>query len=162
MALHDFWCQTCGQVLVDVNIPIALGARAGAPEHCGRPTAWIPQVGRMDASSGPGFTAFTTRDGQNQEVVVDSLSKLRALERQSEQQYRNGEGQPLVWRRYSNDPSNHDRHSLHPHWEGGAQPDPAWVKQHADQVRRSEAVADTEYGPGVSDTSPCALDTLKP
>ena len=25
MALHDFWCQTCGQVLVDVDIPIAIG-----------------------------------------------------------------------------------------------------------------------------------------
>jgi hypothetical protein len=49
MALHDFWCQVCGQVLVDVNVPISLGAQAGAPEHCGRRTAWIPQVGRIDA-----------------------------------------------------------------------------------------------------------------
>lgn len=49
MALHDFWCQVCGQVLVDVNVPIEIGARAGAPIHCARVTSWIPAVGRMDA-----------------------------------------------------------------------------------------------------------------
>jgi len=161
MALHDFWCRRCGQVLVDVNVPIAVGAKAGAPEHCGAPAAWIPQVGRMDASSGPGFTAFTTRDGQNREVVVDSLHKLRQVERQSEQQYANGEGQPLVWRRYSNDRSNRDRHSLHPTWTGGEAPDPAFVRKHGAAIKRDVAAADAEYGPGVSDASPCALDSLE-
>lgn len=161
MALHDFWCQTCGQVLVDIDVPMAVGARAGAPLHCGRPTAWIPQVGRMDASSGPGFQAFTCRDGQNREVTVDSLSKLRRIERESEQQYQNGEGQPLVWRRYSNDDSNKDVHSLHPRWTGGEAPDPAFVRKHASELRRSDAVADTDYGPGVSDATPSALDALE-
>src|SRR5215510_15475138 len=129
MALHDFWCQVCGQVLVDVNISIDIGATAGAPLHCGRPTSWIPQVGRMDAYEP--FQEFETYDGQNRPVVVDSLKKLRDIERQSEQDARNGEGQPIVWRRYSNDKSNHDVHTLAPNWTGGAQPDPAWVKAHA-------------------------------
>jgi hypothetical protein len=158
MALHDFWCQVCGQVLVDVNIPIALGAMRGAPLHCEKPMSWIPQVGFIDAKEP--FQRFVTRDGQNREVVVDSLSKLRKIERESEDQYRNGEGQPLVWRSYSNDRSNRDRHSLHPDWHGGAQPDPAWVKKHAADLRRSDAVADTDYGPGIDDSTPSALDHL--
>ena len=160
MALHDFFCGTCGQLLVDINVPIALGAIRGAPLHCDRPMSWIPQVGRMDAANGPGFTAFETRDGQNRPVVVDTLAKLRAVERESEQHYRNGEGQPLVWRRYSNDPSNRDVHALHPHWHGGEAPDPTWVKKHSDTVRREADVAHTEYGPGVSDATPSALDSL--
>lgn len=161
MALHDFWCQVCGQVLVDVNVPIAIGATAGAPLHCGKPTAWLPAVARMDASSGPGFRAFVTRDGQNNEVLVDSLKKLRDVERDSEHMYRNGEGQPLLWRHYSNDRSNRDVHALHPNWSSGERPDPAWVKKHAADLKRDASVADTEYGPGISDDTPSALDALE-
>ena len=159
MALHDFWCQTCGQVLVDVNVPVAIGAQAGAPLHCGKPTAWIPQVGRMDAYEP--FQEFEAYDGKNQKVVVDSLRTLRRIERESEQQFKNGEGQPLVWRRYSNDDSNKDVHAIHPHWSGGARPDPAFVRKHGAELRRGESVADTDYGPGVSDATPSALDSLK-
>lgn len=162
MARHDFFCQECGQVLVDINIPIAIGAAAGAPLHCGKPTHWIAQVGRMDASSGPGFTAFETRDAHNNLVKVDSLKKLRDIERESEQAYRNGEGQPLVFRRWANDNSNKDVHTLHPDWHGGATPDPAYVKKHAAQIRRDAEVANTEYGPGISDDTPSALDSLIP
>lgn len=159
MALHDFWCQVCGQVLVDVNVPIAIGAQAGAPEHCGRPTAWIPQVGRMDAYEP--FQEFETRDGMNNLVVVDSLKKMRDIERDSEQRFRNGEGQPLVWRRYSQDASNRDVHALHPKWEGGEQPDPAWVKKHAGAIRKSIDEPDHAYGPGVTADTPTGLDHLK-
>lgn len=158
MALHDFFCQTCGQVLVDVNVPIDLGAVKGAPLHCGQPAAWIPQVGRMDAYEP--FQEFEARDGKNNLVTVDSLRKLRTIERESEAQYRNGEGQPLVWRHYANDRSNRDVHALHPHFTGGERPDPAWVRKHAAQLRRDDSVADTEYGPGVSDATPSALDYL--
>ena len=114
MALHDFWCQVCGQVLVDIDVPISIGARAGAPPHCGEPTRWIPQVGRMDGANGPGFEAFDAYDGQNRPVTVDSLKKLRDIERQSEVDARNGEGQPIVWRRYSQDASNRHTHTLAP------------------------------------------------
>ena len=158
MALHDFWCQVCGQVLVDVNVPIAVGATAGAPQHCGRPTSWIPQVGRIDAYEP--FQKFDAFDGRNQPVVVDSLTKLRAIERDSEQRARDGEGQQIVWRRYSNDPSNRHSHTLAPGWTGGAQPDPAWVRKHAGDLKRDASVADTAYGPGVSDATPSALDHL--
>ena len=159
MALHDFYCPACGQVLVDVNVPIEIGARLGAPEHCGRQTEWIPQVGRMDAYEP--FQEFETRDGQNRRVTVDSLHALRKVERQSEQDYRNGEGQPLVWRSYSNDASNRDVHALHPGWTGGERPDPAFVRKHGATFRRgNDSVAETDYGPGVSDATPSALDSL--
>lgn len=161
MALHDYWCRVCGEVLLDVNVPIAIGATAGAPEHCGERAAWLPQVGRMDAANGPGFQAFEARDGQNRKVTVDSLRKLRAIERASEADARDGRGQPIVWRRYAQDRSNVHTHSLAPGWTGGAQPDPAWVKKHAADLKRHESVADTEYGPGVSDATPSALDHLK-
>jgi len=160
MALHDFWCPRCGQVLVDVNVPITIGATAGAPEHCGFPATWMPAVGRMDAANGPGFTAFEAYDGQNRKVTVDSLSKLRQIERTSEADSRNGEGQPIVWRRYAQDNSNRHTHALAPGWTGGAQPDPAFVKKHGARIRRDAEVANTEYGPGVSDATPSALDHL--
>lgn len=159
MALHDFWCQVCGEVLLDVNVPIDIGAMKGAPLHCDRPAAWIPQVGRMDAYEP--FQRFEARDGQNTRVTIDSLAKLRQVERESEQQYRNGEGQPLVWRHYSNDRSNRDVHALHPTWHGGEAPDPAFVKKHGAQLRKGTGVAEAaEYGPGVSDATPSALDAL--
>ena len=161
MALHDFWCQVCGQVLVDIPVPIDIGARAGAPMHCDRQTSWIPQVGRMDAGNGPGFQAFEAHDGQNRPVVVDSLKKMRDIERQSEVDARNGEGQQINWRRWSNDRSNVHDHSLAPGWTGGAQPDPTWVKKNAAQLKRDESVADTEYGPGIDDNTPTALSHLK-
>jgi hypothetical protein len=161
VANHDFWCQICGQVLVDINVPIAVGATAGAPLHCGRKMNWIPAVARMDASSGPGFQEFEAHDGQNNKVVVDSLKKLRDIERTSEQQYRNGEGQPLVWRRWSQDSSNRDVHSLDPaRFSGGERPDPAYTKKFG--LRRFGATEpDHSYGPGVDDSNTSALDHLK-
>lgn len=159
MSLHDFWCRRCGQVLVDVNVPIEVGATAGAPEHCGQKTAWIPQVGRMDAYEP--FQEFTTFDAMNRPVLVDSLKKLRDIERDSEQRYKDGEGQPMVWRRYSQDSSNRDVHTLAPGWQGGEAPDPAWVRANADKIGKGDHLADTDYGPGVTDDIPCALDALK-
>jgi hypothetical protein len=161
MALHDFWCQVCGQVLVDVNVPIAIGARSGAPLHCDRQTSWIPQVGRMDGANGPGFQAFEAHDGQNRPVLVDSLKKMRDIERQSEIDARNGEGQQINWRRWSNDRSNVHSHSLAPGWTGGAQPDPSFVRKHGASIRKTADDPNLEYGPGVSDDTPLATSHLK-
>lgn len=157
MALHDFYCSTCGQVLTDVNVPISVGATAGAPLHCGRPTAWIPQVGRMDAYEP--FQEFSTTDGRGNPVLVDSLHKLRQVEADAETAYRNGEGQPMVWRNYSQDVSNRDQHTLHRSFHGGEQPDPAAAHRFGSTLQRGEeTVASAEYGPGVDDsnTSPLA------
>ena len=132
MPLHDFWCQVCGQVLVDINVPISVGAAAGAPLHCGKPAAWIPQVGVMDASSGPGFSSLRHPRRAEQPRPRRQPEQAAAAERDSERAYQNGEGAPLVFRRWANDKSNADRHTLAPPgWTGGAQPDPAWVKKNA-------------------------------
>jgi hypothetical protein len=156
MARHDFYCGVCGQVLVDVNVPAAIGARAGAPEHCGRPTAWIPAVGRMDAANGPGFQAFTTTDGRGNPVTIDSLAKLRAVERESEQAYKNGEGQPMVWRRWAQDRSNQDRPTLGS-WDGSEQPTAESKQRFGSTLRKSVEEPDAAYGPGVSDANTSAL-----
>lgn len=162
MANHDFWCQECGQVLVDINVPIAIGATEGAPLHCGRKMNWIPFTRAMDigAVKGAGFKGFTCRDGRGNRVEVDSLHTMRRIERESEQAYRNGEGEPIVFRRWANTDSNKDVHTLHPTWTGGEAPDPAWVKKNAAALKRDASVADTDYGPGVSDDTPSALDAL--
>lgn len=125
MALHDFRCPACGDVYPDVDVPIALGARA-ANLRCPNPVhtaphprlEWIPQIGRMDfgPSAGAGFKAFTIQDRDARGRVItreiDSLHTLRKVERESEQRARNGEGQPLVWRDYSQARSNRDQHTL--------------------------------------------------
>lgn len=51
----------------------------------------------------------------NRTFKVDSLHAMRQIERQTEQMHRNGEGQPLVWRDYSQNRSNFDSHTLAKH-----------------------------------------------
>lgn len=157
MALHDFYCPRCPRVLVDINVPISIGAQAGAPScpDCGGQTAWIPQVGRMDAYEP--FQEFTTTDGRGKEVLVDSLHRLRKVEEEAEAAYRNGEGQPMVWRRYSQDVSNQDQHTLHRSYDGSEQPTEEAKRRFGQTLRRGDAAAEGEYGPGVSDANTSAL-----
>lgn len=156
MAMHDFFCAACGQLLLDVDVPIAIGARAGAPLHCGAPTTPIPGIGRMDVGGvkGASFRAFETTDGQNRTVLIDSLATLRRVERESEQQARNGEGQPIVFRAWSQDRSNRDRHTLAS--GGGERPDPAYVKKFG-QAIRSATEPKAAFGPGVHEGNTSAL-----
>lgn len=161
MAHHDFICPGCGHVLTDVNIPIAIGATAGAPScpEDGRRMEWIPQIGRMDAYEP--FQEFDTYDGRNRPVHIDSLTKLRQVERESERMAANGEGQPMIWRRFSQDHSNRDVPTLGK-WDGPAErPDPAFVKKHGPAMK-SATEPDVAYGPGVSDANASPLDALTP
>lgn len=83
---------------------------------------WIPQIGRISASHGPTFTAFECYDGMNRKVRVESIADLRRIERESEQQARNGEGQIMVWRDYSNDRTNKYDSAISPSWSAPGQP----------------------------------------
>lgn len=159
MARHDFRCGRCGRLSRDIDVPITIGARAGAPlcQICHIPTEWIPAVGRMDASSGPAFTAFDAYDGRNQPVHVDSVHKLRRIERESEQLARNGEGQQINWRMWSNDQSNRLDNTLGK-YDGGERPDPAFAKKFGKQI--GEVVADQSFGPGVNESNTSALGGL--
>lgn len=159
MALHDFFCPRCRWVATDVNVPIAEGAvnaTVKCPHCAGNPRMeWIPQVGRMDAGSGPGFKEFDTFNGRNEKIHISSLKQLRDVERQSEIDYRNGEGQPLVFRAFSNEPSKMDASALHKSWEGGEQPTAAAKKKFGGGAIAEEAAG--EYGPGVTDSNTSAL-----
>ena len=113
MALHDYECPVCGHLVIDHNVPIAVGARQGTPwcpNHPEGPAVrmnWIPQVGRMDAYEP--FQEYLVHDGTGKQVLVESMAQMRKIERESEQQARNGEGQQMAWRAYSNDVSQtHD------------------------------------------------------
>jgi len=170
MAVHDYWCQHCGQVLTDVNIPVAIGATAGAPFcpnacRAGEPqrlpvrmTA-IPGIGSMDVggTKGAAFRAFDTFDGRNQPVRIDSLRKLRQVERESEQHARNGEGQPMIFRRWSQDGSNRDQHTLHPSYDGGEHPTEEAKHRFGQTLRKSTEEPEVGFGPGVSESNASAL-----
>jgi hypothetical protein len=108
MPLHDYQCPTCGTALVDQYRSVVEGAQARAPlcPDCGDPMAWLPAIGMMDAFE-PG-QEFVTYDGQNRRIEIESFAQMRQLERDSEQQYRNGEGQPLRFRALHNSRSNRD------------------------------------------------------
>lgn len=160
MARHDFLCAACPRVLFDINVPIEIGATAGAPKcpDCGGPTSWLPAVGRMDAAGGATFTAFDAFDGRNQPVHVDSLHKMRQIERESEQLARNGEGQQINWRMWSNDRSNRLDNTLGK-YVAGERPDPAYVKKFGKSI--AEAAATADFGPGVNESNTSALGGME-
>jgi hypothetical protein len=77
----------------------------------------IPAAPAMDfgPSGGTGFKAFTIEEdinGRPTTIEIDSLHKLRQVERESEVRARNGEGRPLVWRDYAQQRTNGDVHTL--------------------------------------------------
>jgi hypothetical protein len=116
---------------------------------------YIPMIGAIDAKEP--FQRFETFDGQNRPVVVDSLKKLRQIEKESEQQYRNGEGQPIVFRKWSNDNSNKDQSALHKNWDGGEQPTDDAKRRFGSSLKKSVDAPDESFGPGVSDANASAL-----
>jgi len=144
-------------VLVDLPVSIAIGAKAGAPRcpDCGGPTAWIPQVGRMDAYEP--FQEFDTLDGRNRPVHIDSLHKLRQVEREAEALTRDGAGQPMIWRRYSQDQSNRDQHTLAPSLDGGTHPTPEAKHRFGSTKQTYAEDPERPYGPGVSEANASAL-----
>jgi hypothetical protein len=159
MPVHDYWCTVCGQVLVDIMVPIAIGQKAGAPTHCGQPTSPIPGIGRMDIGGvkTAGFRGFETTDGRGNPVFVDSLHKLRQVEKDAEQAFRDGEGQPMVWRRYAQDVSNHDQPTLSKSYYGGDAPEPDAKQRFGSTLRKSTEEPDHGFGPGVDESNASAL-----
>lgn len=128
MPRNDFACPSCGKV-EEHTYPVVECAKRPICLSCFHLMEWLPPHVRMDAYEP--FQEFTVHHG-GRPVLVDSLSKLRAVERESEVMARNGEGQPLVWRAYSQDRSNNDVHTLATHgvdqpvggWDG-IKPDPS-------------------------------------
>lgn len=151
MPLHDYYCAACGQIAVDIYRSAAQGASAAPPLHCDRPMVWIPQTRAMDVGGvkTAAFQAFHTTDGRGRPVLVDNLRTLRRIERESEQMFRNGEGQPMVWRRWAQDPSNRDQPTLSRSYDGSEQPS-SEAKHRFGSTRAAYA--------GTPDGPPAALD----
>lgn len=137
LALHDLRCTVCGYIHEDVDIPVAVGARFYCQVHrcaqvittysddgawpvCRGPLEPVPAAhfsGFNDSGAGS-FAKFTTQveDPRSpsgwREITVGSLADIRREERESEQRARNGEGQQLIWRDYSQSASNRDKHTM--------------------------------------------------
>ena len=159
MALHDYF--HCGQVLVDIYRSAAEGARARPPAcpTCGQPMVWLPGTIAMDAGAvkTSGFKGFHTTDGRGHPVHVDSLHKLRQVERESEAMARDGVGQPMVFRRWAQERSNQDQPTLSKSYAGGEQPTPAAAHRFGQTLRRSAEAPDHSFGPGVHEGNASAL-----
>ncbi len=103
------------------------------------------------------FAGFVTTDGRGHRVQVDSLHKLRQVEREAEQAFKNGEGQPMVFRRWSQDPSNRDQPTLSKGYYGGDAPTPQAKRRFGASAQRSPDAPDHGFGPGVSEANASAL-----
>ena len=157
LPLHDYYCGGCQTVKVDVYRSVEEGAVAAPPQCCGRAMSWVPNVGRMDASNGPTFKEFDTFNGRNEKVHVSSLKQLRAIEKQSEIDHKNGEGQPLVFRAFSQSRSQMDQSALHPSFNGGEAPTKAAAHRFGSSLVKSSEEIPGDYGPGVTDDNASAL-----
>lgn len=120
---------------------------------------WIPQTTAMDigAVKTSGFRGFWTTDGRGERIHVDSLHKLRQVEKAAEQAYRNGEGQPMIWRRWAQDSSNRDQPTLSKSYDGGEQPTEAARQKFGPELQRHAEEPSIPFGPGVSESSATAL-----
>lgn len=123
MPLHFYRCD-CGHQVEEyrsvheggtARLPICpwCSALTDYPGERDVPMRWVIPVVAMDAKEP--FQRFEvsrqvmTRDGlQEQTESIDSLTKLRKIERDSEQRYRDGEGEPLRFRAWTQDASNRD------------------------------------------------------
>lgn len=164
MPNHDYRCAECGWVLADQYRSIEEGGSSRLPAcfNCDLPMVWVPQAAfdlRTDGS--PAVAKFTVRDGRNHLVEIDSLHKLRQVERESEQAARNGEGQPLVFRAYSQHRGNRLDNTF------GEIPQPALSTETKRKfglrggakslTPAPDGAPDIPFGPGVNESNASAL-----
>ncbi len=170
MPHHDLVCLVCGEERPNTFLPLRqlkvpedhggylVKQAVDFPACCGQTMAFdIPRVA-VDAKEP--FAQFSIDvlqpDGSHKTEHIGSLRKLRQIEHASEQAHRNGEGAPLVWRDYSNDRSNFDKHTL---GEASdlAPPLDEKTKRRFGKAIRSAVEPDVKYGPGVNDANTSAL-----
>ena len=171
MPRHDYFCGRCGAILTDQYRSVEQGGTAHPPRcpNCFEMMTWKVPRPRMSLGTDGGtedrhtFHKFTARDGRNQLVEIDSINKLRQVERESEQLARNGEGQRITFRAFSQDSSNRD---VNTHGEPERPPELTAESKRKWGLRgntqRVDAPADGslptyEYGPGVNDSNTSPL-----
>lgn len=108
MPTYDLQCTYCGTLTYDYinqsyKDPLPLCARCNSPQekvwsasHTHRPFAAF-EIDSKDAQ------------GKPTKITIDSLGKLRQVEADSLRAYREGRGQPIIFRAYSQNPSNCDQ-----------------------------------------------------
>ena len=176
MPIHDYRCPFCDLVCRDVYRPLVTLDEPRV-EHgykvtqdfdrpiCTRCTGHglhvimhiIPPRVTVDALEPCQEFDTTVEDGRGGHRIehIDSLTKLRQVERESEQRHRNGEGRPLVWRDYSQDASNKDVHTLGTIPEGPSAEARRRFGRSTMKVSKDEP--EGAYGPGVNDSNTSAL-----
>jgi hypothetical protein len=118
MPQQHYECPHCDACWLITYKLLDVGAADWPPPcpECGIPMVMAPQEMhtdlKTDGEGGKGFQKFTVHrlgpDGQQHEETIDSLHKLRQIEHDSEQRYRDGEGEPLRFRGYAQNGSNMD------------------------------------------------------
>ena len=110
MAWHNYHCPACGFLVLNRNVPISIGGKAGAPvcARCRTRMCWTPASPAMDAYEP--FEEFVTTNGQGHPVLIESARKRRQIEQESRHMAANGEGQMMVWRDAEQDSTNRDQH----------------------------------------------------
>lgn len=97
---------------------------------------------------------FQVYNGQNQRVHVESFAQMRKIERESEQQARNGEGQPMRFRALHQHHSNMGDNTFGK--DPSEKPTPEAAKRFGGAMR-AVAAPDVKFGPGVSESNASAL-----
>lgn len=128
---------------------------------------WVVPVPRMDlrsdgeGKSGNTFQKFVTRDGCNNLVEIDSLHKLREVERESEKMAADGIGQPILFRGFAQDHSNMGSNLFGepPSEKPSEEAKRKFGRRSGFQeiVGEQGADPDCKYGPGVNDSNTSAL-----
>jgi hypothetical protein len=148
-------------IALDIYVPVAIRAtEADRPcPRCGARMSWIPAAPAVDLAFAPTPVEVLQPDGTHKQVMLTSLNQLRQLEHQSEIRARNGEGQQMVWRDYSQDRSNQDAHTLGDPLGGAPVSKAAAAKfgrRGTFKALGTEAPT-AELGPGVTDANVSAL-----
>jgi len=110
--LHDYVCPVCAVVLRDIYRPVAQRASENPPlclnGHVPTKMDWCPAVGAIDLQVRPFPVHIKQPDGSYREVEVTSIQQMRQIERETAQAAKNGEGEALSFRMWSQDHSNGD------------------------------------------------------
>lgn len=163
MPLHDYACRWCGRILRDVYRPVDQRA-TDVPPHCpniscGADMEWIPAAPAVDLQFTPLTLQRKQPDGSYREETVSSVAQMRRIERESEVAARNGEGEQVRFRMWSQDRSNGDTNTF------GSPDTPvlsAAAKAKFGRRGAMKPLAEAEaneraLGPGVTDSNVSAL-----
>lgn len=104
MPVHDYVCPDCGRVTSDQYHP------AVAAILC-CPTCHVPMEKSWERRASTPFKSFTVDIGGGP-TEITSLGDVRRIERDSEKAARDGRGQHVNFRAFSNDRSNQDVNTL--------------------------------------------------